>query len=94
MPAPNPTPKVSCRYGAPLGRVSRFNLDTDAGRIYLRRVPLNSGGYDTGGAYWGLGAPLFAAMDDSGMVYFLRARNRDAAKAAVLDVAPDARFYR
>lgn len=94
MPAPNPTPALSCRYGAPLGRVSRFNLDTDAGRIYLRRVPLNSGGYDTGGAYWGIGAPLFAAMDEGGTVYFLRARNRDAAKAAVLDVAPDARFYR
>jgi NAD(P)H-dependent FMN reductase len=23
-------------------------LDVDAGRIYLRRVPLNSGGYDAG----------------------------------------------
>lgn len=94
MARPNPTPDVSTRYGAPLGRASRSNLDTDAGRIYLQRVPLDSGGYDRGGAYWGIGAPLFCAMDQDGRTYFLRARSRDAAKTAALEIAPDARFYR
>lgn len=90
----NPISPVSSRYGAPMGRPSRFNLDTDAGRIHLRRVPLNSGGYDAGGAYWGHGAPLWVAMDQDGTTFYFRARNRDAAKATVREDMPDARFYR
>ena len=94
--ARNPTPPVSSRYGAPLGRAgcALHNLDPDAGRIYLHRVRLNSGGYDRGGAYWGLGPPLFVAMDQTGETAFLRARSRNAAKAEILDAMPDARFFR
>lgn len=88
-----PFPPLSGRYGAPLGRHSWQHLDT-GGRLYLRRVYLNSGGYDAGGAYWGLGVPLWLAMDQQGETRYLRARSRDAAKAMILDDAPDARFYR
>jgi hypothetical protein len=89
----DPTPAVNCQYGAPMGRASRNALDTSE-RLYLRRVPLNGGGYDRGGAYWGHGLPLFVAMDCDGDTLFLRARSRNAAKASLLEDMPDARFYR
>ena len=95
MPYADPITPVNCRYGAPMGRYTGPDpLDTAAGRIYLRRVPLNSGGYDAGGAYWGLDAPLWVAMDQNGSTRYLRARNRDAAKAAIRADFPEAAFYR
>ena len=72
MPAPNPTPHVSCARGAPMGRFTG-NPDPDADcRFYLKRVPIDSGGYDRGGAYWGLGAPLywFCAEDGTAEGFF------------------------
>lgn len=94
----NATPHVSGRYGAPLGRRSATfaNLDP-AKRIQLFHVPLNGGGYDRGGAYWGLGAPLWCAMDHEGETAFFRARDRAAAKAHVVaehDTPEQVRFYR
>lgn len=100
-----PTPKVDGRYGAPLGRTS----DHLAGLIVtaadspftLRRIRLDSGGYDSGGAYWGFGAPLYwwaveivegdTRDQCSG---YLRAANRLAAKNAIRSAQPAARFYR
>jgi hypothetical protein len=76
-----------------MGRHSRPTLDFGE-KLYLRRVHLNSGGYDTGGAYWGHGMPLFVAMDCEGHCYFLRARNRNAAKAEILALDYSAIFYR
>lgn len=94
MPYVDPITPVSSRYGAPMGRPSRIGLASDAGRLYLRRVPLNGGGYDAGGAYWGLGAPLWVCMDQDGETYYLRARTRAAAKAEITAEMPDARFYK
>jgi len=86
---------VSSRYGAPMGRHTGPDfLDVDAGRLYLRRVPLNSGGYDAGGAYWGLGSPLWECQDQDGNGRVFRARDRAAAKAAVAADFPGAQFYR
>jgi hypothetical protein len=28
-------------------------------KVYCRRVPINSGGYDSKGTYWGVGEPLY-----------------------------------
>ena len=86
---------VSGKYGAPMGRYTGPDfLDVDAGRIYLREIRLDSGGYDAGGAYWGLGAALWEALDQDGNGRIFRARDRAAAKAAVLEDFPGARFYR
>ena len=86
---------VSCAYGAPMGRHTGPDfLDVDAGKIYLRRVPINSGGYDAGGAYWGLGAPLWEAQDQDGNGRIFRAASRSAAKAAIREDFPGATFYR
>lgn len=88
----NPTPDVNCRYGAPLGRPTR-NQDC-VGKVTLRKIRLNRGGYDPGGAYWGIGQPLYWAGDESGALdLFFRAPSRAAAKQHVLDLWPEAKFY-
>jgi hypothetical protein len=93
----NLTPKVNCQYGAPMGRQSWDDNKPDEykGKIYLRRIPLNNGGYDAGGAYWGIGQRLYgyAAYDDSVNGY-IRAYDREDAKAKVLAKYPNATFYR
>jgi hypothetical protein len=77
------------------GEAQRQREAAFAGFVSLRRIPLNAGGYDSGGAYWGHGAPLWSAMSDCGTVdIWTRARDRQAAKAEVLKVAPKARFWR
>lgn len=91
----NPTPDVDCRFGAPMGRHTGPNyLETSAGPLCLRRVPIDRGGYDRGGAYWGIGTPLWYVEDQDGNSQFLRARSRDAAKATIRTDWPDAKFYR
>ncbi len=88
-------PPVNCRYGAPMGRACIEPRLSEPTKVPLRRVPLNSGGYDAGGAYWGLGAPLWHALSVDGRLdTFFRARNRSAAKAAILADNPLARFFR
>ena len=50
------TAKADTKFGAPLGRHDEGG--EPEGRVFDRYVPLNSGGYDRGGAYWGLGDRL------------------------------------
>lgn len=51
--------KVDCKYGAPHGRhgIEAFDPEIEV-KLNLEQVPLNSGGYDAGGAYWGLRFPV------------------------------------
>jgi hypothetical protein len=85
---------VSSKYGAPMGRFTGPHcLDTDAGKIVLRRIYLDNGGYDRGGAYWGHGAGLYETLDIDGNGFILRARSRDKAKAIIWADFPDAKFY-
>ena len=81
------------RYGAPMGRIEHGgNVDE---KLYLRRVPLDSGGYDSGGAYWGIGAPLFECFNETGdFTRYLRAGDRERAKELIRADYPDARFHR
>ncbi len=85
--------KVSSKYGAPMGRTG-VNHGVN-GKVYLRRVPLDSGGYDRGGAYWGIPSNLYEAFTEDGeYIAYFRARSRQEAKAAVLEDWPEATFYR
>lgn len=101
----NPTPDVNSKYGAPMGRrsdhLSGLIVTKTDSRFTLKRISLDSGGYDSGGAYWGCGRPLFywavtitedeTTDECSG---FFRAKDRDAAKKHIIDMHPAARFYR
>ncbi len=82
--------KVDCKFGAPMGRRSDIEV---YGKVRLERVRLNQGGYDSGGAYWGSGEPLFRAEDSEGNQYFLRGKNRAAAKKFLSDMF-EVTFYR
>ena len=96
----SPETRVNSTYGAPMGRRDTYlpGLEgDDTGRFTLRRVRLDSGGYDPGGAYWGHAEPLYwyAADTEHGQVDgYVRARTRERAKAEVRECYPDARFYR
>ena len=50
--------KVDCRYGAPMGRANVGDEIPQDKKSFDCRVELNSGGYDKGGAYWGIGPEL------------------------------------
>jgi hypothetical protein len=96
--ATNPTPPVDCRYGAPMGRAARegYIVTINSRPMYLVRCPLDSGGYDAGGAYWGLGEPLYyyAAQPEGLIDGYVRGRTREKAKEAVRKLHPHARFFR
>lgn len=96
MPEFNPhqLSKVNCTYGAPMGRYGHLHPANEA-KVRVSRVRLDRGGYDSGGAYWGFGEPLYWVRSDDGEISdFFRARDRDEAKEKILDTAPDLKFYR
>lgn len=74
---------VSARYGAPMGR-SEWRSEPQE-RLRLFRVRIDQGGYDQGGAYWGLGEPLWCCTDGLDFRRFLRSPTRARAKAEFID---------
>lgn len=80
----NPFPEVSGRYGSPMGR--RWDKASNlAGvkRLYARHQG-GGGGYDKGGAYWGLPSNVWGVWArENGKVYciYIRANSRDQAIA-------------
>jgi hypothetical protein len=53
-------PNAKCTYGAPMGRgnfwePSVYEITHKEGDVI---IPINSQGYDAGGAYWGIGETL------------------------------------
>ena len=99
--------KAYIQYGADLGRRNWPNTYTDnvpadfaaqPHKLHLARVYLDSGGYDSGGAYWGMGASLYRAWSEDSEptidLYFRAALGRNVAKDYVRLTYPHARFYR
>lgn len=84
--------KMNGKYGAPMGRHNSHIQ----GKCHLQKIPLDSGGYDQGGAYWGLGEPLYCAQDAEWAQLFLRATSREDAKRKLDEhpLAHDLEFYR
>jgi len=78
-------PKAFSSRGADMGRAPKTGPADLPYKFRLARVPIDAGGYDQGGAYWGLGAPV---------EMFLRAGDREAVKAKIRESYPAARFYR
>lgn len=63
----------------------------------VRMRMVDYGCYDTEGAYWGQGAPLYRAVGDCGDVQaeiFVRGTTRAEAKAHVREFLKGATFYR
>jgi len=89
--------KVNSTHGAPMGRPQCMPPDVEVGRFALCRVRINGGGYDPGGAYWGLGPSLYwanAATGGNDVNMFFRAHSREEAKAIVRKTYPSAKFLR
>ncbi len=80
-----------CSRGAPMGRQSiLINLES---KVQAFKVRIYDGCYDMGGAYWGMGVPLYAAIGDDFQA-FTRSNSR---KEAVKDFAsrfPNLKFYK
>jgi len=76
---------VNCSRGAPMGRRHSPHISTPC-RLF--QVRLDAGGYDDGGAYWGVGEPLWCARDDEGNEQFVRAPDRSTAAHHLL-LCPD-----
>lgn len=93
-------PKGWCgdpRRGAAMGRYTILEAEEDfAGRIYLRKVRLNQGGYDSNGTYFGEGPPAlyWYSNDDGDIDAMLRAGTREDARNQVLAKFPKARVQR
>lgn len=92
--------KVSCKYGAPMGRPGAHPGDDPHCVIRVSRVRLDAGGYDSGGAYWGHGEPLWYASGvdvfgdaRSAIEDFARAPSKTAAVALWRDQWPNARVW-
>ena len=57
-------PLACSQFGDSMGRAESYCSVIPAGRLRIYRVPIDSGGYDPGGAYWGHGAPLYCVESD------------------------------
>lgn len=60
---------VDSRFGAPMGRADKHLMTNPPApwKFHLQRIRIDSGGYDSGGAYWGLRYPARYTRPD-GMV--------------------------
>lgn len=87
-------PKACNKYGANMGR-RNVTTDRNAAMTFrLYRMRLDKGGYDNGGAYWGIGPDaLWHAYTETDQV-FVRARTREGAKEAVRTIYARAEFFR
>ena len=76
---------VGSKRGAPMGRADC--CDSPTATVNLFRVRMVDGCYDAGGAYWGSGTPLYAAIGD-GFEWYSRARDVEAARSALANSFP------
>lgn len=70
-------PQVGGRYGAPMGR-NAYHAEPFA-ILTARHISLDAGGYDAGGAYWGLGQPLWRVECDGLPASYIRAETSSQA---------------
>jgi hypothetical protein len=77
-----------------MGRPTVGNESTDySGKLSLRRVRLDSGGYDVNGTYFGHGPPAlyWCANAENTIDFMLRAASRWQARRQVLQSYPNAK---
>lgn len=79
-PRYSPFPKVSGRYGAPMGRRGDNDLQNIPKLFAMHQG--GTGGYDKGGAYWGYPSDVWAVWGRDGAevsVTYVRASGRESA---------------
>jgi len=82
------------KRGAAMGR-STIVGKYDGSKLTLRKVPIDSGGYDPNGTYFGLGGRMYwCASGDGEIDFMLRATSREDAKSTVRKYYPKAEFLR
>jgi len=92
--------KVSCKYGAPMGRNESLPLNPQAkGKLQLAYVRFVYGCYDYGGAYWGMPANLYHSAgylegESEITELFVRAYSRNGAKELIKARFPNVSFFR
>jgi len=77
---------VGSSRGAPMGR--RNIEDNPKATVTLFRMRMVDDCYDVGGAYWGMGNPMYAAVGE-GFEFYQRAESLAAAKTELLNSYPD-----
>jgi len=81
-----------------MGRPAILGSADFEGKLTLRRIDLDAGGYDCNGTYFGSGPYrqyiYWYASDDGTIDCTLDAPDRASAKAQILDSYPNARFFR
>ena len=83
---------VSSPRGAPMGRPTRAQgFETKARCFRLRFIDQ---AYDEGGAYWGMPANVYCAMNDVGLQLFCRARDRAHAKRKFEEEYPQLKWVK
>jgi len=82
--------------GAAMGRGTITDAeDSFSGKIFLRKVRLDSGGYDSNGTYFGWGSPLYWYANEDGTIDCMtRADSRAEAREIVLAQYPMAKVRR
>jgi len=89
-------PKGWCgdpKRGAALGRASVKGDRKHDGRLFMRLVRLDSGGYDTNGTYFGHGRRLYWYSSEDGSIDgTVRGETRAQAREKVLRDYPNARI--
>jgi hypothetical protein len=91
-------PKGWCgdpKRGAAVGRGSHYhpgNAVDYGGKVYVRRVRLDSGGYDCAGTYFGHGEPLYWICAEDGNEAMRRAPSRTAALTLARELFPCAKI--
>jgi hypothetical protein len=76
-------------------QITRIEAGEDSNKFYVARVRLDSGGYDSGGAYWGTPNDVFRYESEDGATYgTMRANSLHAARAQVSELFPGAEFLK
>ncbi len=82
--------------GSQMGRRNEIPNDYAGEPLVITKLLLDEG-YDFMGAYWGSGVPIWIAWGESEteqVRVYIRAKNREAAKATFLAILPNATFSR
>lgn len=92
-------PPRNCKYGAPMG-INDYTPDSQEPiKMYLRKLEWVDGDYTSDGTYWGRsrGEHIYRACGCgfNGLnEMFVRTYSRERAKEKVLEVFPQAKFFR